>query len=71
MGLFDILPIVSCPENQFVFGFLGRARSLYHPEDFFLRLLVAHFRLHEGIDQFIHDLIDLRELPRDFVLVHL
>jgi hypothetical protein len=40
-----------------VFAFLGRSRS--HPKDFFLCLPVAHSRLHEGIDQLIHELIDL------------
>ena len=36
-----------------------------------LPLPVGHSCLHQGIDQFIHDLIDLRELPCEFVLGHL
>jgi len=59
-----------CEPSSTVFRFVRESLSLWHPEDFFLCMPVAHPCLHEGKDQFIHELIDLRELACDFVLVH-
>ena len=47
-------------QSSIVFGFLQESLSLQHPEDFFLCVPVAHSCLHEGKDQLIHELIDLR-----------
>jgi hypothetical protein len=56
--------------SSIVFRFLGESFSLQHPEDFLFCLPVAHSCLHEGKDRLIHELINLRELPCDFLLVH-
>jgi len=53
-----------------VFRFFGESLSLQPSEQFLFCLPVGHSALHEGKDQFIHQLIQLREPPCDFLLVH-
>jgi len=56
--------------SSIVVRFLDESLSLQPPEQFLFCLPVGHSHLHEGEDQLIHELIDLRELPGVFVLVH-
>ena len=56
--------------SSLVFASLGESLSLQPPEQFLFCLPVGHSPLHEGKDQFIHELIQLREPPCNFLLVH-
>jgi hypothetical protein len=57
-------------QSSIVFAFLGKSLSLQPPDQFLLCLPVGHSPLHEDKDQLIHELIQLREPPCDFLFVH-